>query len=67
MTDIIKDLAHEAIVVNCTVEQWCFTTEELERFGQSIAKQCIDECWYDLTPKEISNNIRKKFGLEMLD
>jgi hypothetical protein len=37
---------------------------ELEKFTESIVKECLAECWYDATPKQIADNIKRKFGVE---
>lgn len=33
-------------------------------FATLIVKECLNECWYDATPKQISDNIKTKFGVE---
>ena len=35
-----------------------------EKFAELIVKDCLDEIWYDMTPKQISDNIKRKFGLD---
>ena len=35
-----------------------------EKFAELIVRECIAECWYDATPKQISDNIKMKFGVE---
>ena len=37
---------------------------DAEKFAELIVKECIAECWYDATPKQISDNIKMKFGVE---
>jgi DNA-binding ferritin-like protein (Dps family) len=53
------------------VEQAGFFPTELTQVGPSveklaemIVKECLAECWYDATPKQIADNIRQKFGVE---
>ena len=38
--------------------------EYSEKFAELIVQECLDECWYDATPKQISDNIKLKFGVE---
>ena len=35
-----------------------------QKFAELIVRECIAECWYDATPKQISDNIKMKFGVE---
>ena len=35
-----------------------------QKFAELIVKECLAECWYDNTPKQISDNIKTKFGVE---
>jgi hypothetical protein len=35
----------------------------LENFAELIVQECLAECWYDATPKQIADNIRAKFGV----
>jgi hypothetical protein len=37
---------------------------DLEYFAQLIVRECLAECWYDATPKQIADNIRQIFGVE---
>ena len=37
---------------------------DLEYFTELIVRECLAECWYDATPKQIADNIRQKFGVE---
>ena len=41
-----------------------FEREDLEKFAELIVRECLAECWYDATPKQIADNIRQKFGVE---
>jgi hypothetical protein len=41
--------------------------ERLTGFAHRIIKECLNECWYDATPKEIADNIRMKFSITELD
>lgn len=43
MNERIKDLALECIVKHISSDVWMFTTEELERFGELIVRECIDK------------------------
>lgn len=40
------------------------TERELEFFVQQVVLECVAECWYDCTPKQIADNIREKFGIK---
>jgi len=40
------------------------TQQDIEKFAELIVRECIAECWYDATPKQISDNIKMKFGVE---
>ena len=35
-----------------------------EKFAELIVRECLEEIWYDMTPKQISDNIKRKFGVE---
>ena len=35
-----------------------------EKFAELIVKECLKEIWYDMTPKQISDSIKHKFGVE---
>jgi hypothetical protein len=35
-----------------------------EKFAELIVGECLRECWYDFTPKQIADRIRQKFGIE---
>jgi len=40
-----------------------------EKFAKLIIQECLAECsefesWYNATPKQISDNIKKHFGVE---
>jgi hypothetical protein len=37
-----------------------------ELFAQLIVQECLAECWYDATPKQIADNIKEKFGVKEL-
>lgn len=39
------------------------TKRELEFFAEQIVRECLAECWYDATPKQIADRIREKFGV----
>jgi hypothetical protein len=34
------------------------------KLAELIVRECLAECWYDATPKQIADNIRQKFGVE---
>lgn len=38
--------------------------EAVNKFAMLIVEECLKECWYDATPRQIANSIRKKFGIE---
>ncbi len=63
MNERIKELAVES---GLGFERWN-TNEEfevfLERFAKRVVHDCIAECWYDATPKQISDRIRKNFDI----
>jgi hypothetical protein len=43
-------------------------SEAVNKFAMLVVEECLEECWYDATPRQIANNIRKKFGInEMLN
>jgi hypothetical protein len=35
-----------------------------EKFAELIVRECLAECWYDATPKQIADRIREKLGVE---
>lgn len=35
-----------------------------KKFAELIVQECLMEIWYDATPKQISANIRNKFGIK---
>jgi hypothetical protein len=41
-----------------------FDPESLKIFSELIVGECLRECWYDFTPKQIADRIRQKFGIE---
>ncbi len=44
MNERIRDLALEASVKYISSEEWVFTDSELEKFAESIVKQCMTIC-----------------------
>lgn len=42
MNERIRDLALDALVENIASEKWVFTDAELERFAESIVRECAD-------------------------
>lgn len=38
--------------------------EFTKKFAELIVRECLAECWYDATPKQIADNIREHFGVE---
>ena len=51
---IVDDDGHVVV----TPDQW------FDKFAELLVRECIAECWYDATPKQISDNIKMKFGVE---
>jgi hypothetical protein len=35
-----------------------------KKFAELIVAECLAECWYDATPKQIADNIRGRLGVE---
>jgi hypothetical protein len=70
MNDRIKELAEQAGLefdddLALEPEPIYYTTQkDLEKFAQLIVRECLAECWYDATPKQIADNIRQIFGVE---
>jgi hypothetical protein len=70
MNDRIKELAEQAGLefdddLALEPEPIYYTTQkDLEKFSQLIVRECLAECWYDATPKQIADNIRQIFGVE---
>lgn len=42
MNERIRDLALDAIVKNAAADLWVFTDAELEKFAESIIKECAE-------------------------
>jgi hypothetical protein len=64
MNQQIQELAEQAggdVMVHGGVY---FDPESLKIFSQLIVGECLRECWYDFTPKQIADRIRQKFGIE---
>lgn len=67
MNELIKKLAEQA-----TIRKWRGDgTDSIpklefdkEKFAELIINECLGECWYDYTPKQISDNIKTKFGVK---
>ena len=51
---IVDDDGHVVV----TPDKW------FDMFAELLIKECLEECWYDCTPKQISDNIKTKFGVE---
>lgn len=73
MNEQIKKLAEQAggfVDINKHVggNNGCvvYTYDGLQAFAELVVKECLKECWYDMTPLEISNAIRAKFGMELV-
>ena len=66
MNERIKELAKQAYEDVIRNTPSFLVTKEIyeEKFAELIVKECIAECWYDATPKQISDNIKMKFGVE---
>lgn len=41
-----------------------FDEKGLEKLVTLAINKCLEECWYDATPRQIADNIRNKFGIE---
>ena len=65
MNDRIRDLALDAIVENIAAEGWVFTDQELQRFAESIVRECADIASINqFQSDEVGNYVRKHFGVE---
>ena len=66
MNERIKDLINQMdrARIPYGINAMTVTDEHLEYFAELIVQECLDECWYDATPKQIADNIRMKFGVE---
>jgi hypothetical protein len=71
MNDRIKELAEQAGFQYEPVKDIWYLEglnppcdQEFEKFAQLIVRECLAECWYDATPKQIADNIRQKFGIK---
>lgn len=66
MNERIEELAVAAAPANSSIphSEWNIPKEFIEKFAELIVKECIAECWYDATPKQISDNIKMKFGVK---
>jgi len=65
MNDRIRDLALDAIVENIAAEGWVFTNQELQRFAESIVRECADIASINqFQSDEVGNYVRKHFGVE---
>lgn len=60
MNERIRELAEQCWVDRKYGPAWF----NQEKFAELIVRECIAECWYDATPKQISDNIKMKFGVE---
>ena len=50
---IVDDDGHVVV----TPDKW------FDMFAELLITECLEECWYDSTPKQISDNIKTKFGV----
>jgi hypothetical protein len=57
----LRDLASEA---GCSIDIMGFGEGNVEGLVGLVLKDCLAECCYDATPKQIADNIRRKFGVE---
>ena len=64
--ELIKNLAEQSytsIRYEPNRKVISFSEDDLTKFVNLIIKECLTECWYDATPKQIADNIRNKFGI----
>jgi hypothetical protein len=76
MNERIQELNLQAmsIVMNGSdpdgdVDKMYVPSEFTKKFAELIIRECLAECsefesWYNATPKQISDNIKKHFGVE---
>lgn len=64
MNERIQELAEQASAWDYYDIDDSFDCKMLHKFAELIVRECIAECWYDATPKQISDNIKMKFGVE---
>lgn len=64
MNERIQELAVRVGAHEVAPHDFLFRQEQLQKFAELIVRECISECWYDATPKQIADNIREKFGVE---
>jgi NADH:ubiquinone oxidoreductase subunit E len=64
MNTRIRELARTAGVKLAQDESLAlgYLTTSQRKFAELIVQGCLDECWYH-TPKQIADNIRKRFGI----
>ena len=60
MNDRIKQLAEQA---EFSTRDLHIQGDNFQKFAELIVQECLAECWYDATPKQISDNIKIKFGI----
>jgi hypothetical protein len=61
MHTLIKKIAEQAEFSARDMHIQC---DNFQKFAELIVQECLDECWYDVTPKQIADNIKIKFGIE---
>ena len=64
MNERIKELAEQCYEHD---QSWTGVGQRIfnkEKFAELIVAECLAECWYDATPKQIADNIRGRLGVE---
>lgn len=61
MHTLIKKIAEQAEFSARDIHIQC---DNFQKFAELIVQECLAECWYDATPKQILDNIKIKFGIE---
>jgi hypothetical protein len=51
---------------NTPVDWSCDYSNEIEKLVEITVRECLNECWYDATPKEIVAAILDKFDIPRL-
>lgn len=74
MNKLTQKLAKEAGFIFWNGEEWNTNDDvidwsssydaELEKLVGLVVKECLSECWYDATPKQIADHIRDKFEIK---
>ena len=73
MNERIQELAKQATTYEKGPPNWDLTANLVveyfnkEKFAKLIVQECLKECWYDLTPKQIADRIRHQFGIEQYE